>query len=51
MDLERQLLSVLRWHEKGYTIIADVSPGQKAHLEPFADIELDVAVLFGADPE
>ena len=49
VDLERQLLSVLRWHEKGYT--TDVSPGQKAHLEPFADIELDVAVLFGADPE
>ena len=51
VDMEREVLSVLRWSDKGYTIIADLTPGQKARLEPFADIELDVSVLFGGDPD
>jgi hypothetical protein len=28
-----------------------VTPGQKARIEPFAEIELDVSVLFGGDPD
>ena len=51
IDMECPVLSVLRWSEKGYTIIADVTPGQKARIEPFAEIELDVSVLFGGDPD
>ena len=51
VDMERQVLSVLRWNEKGYTTIADVKPGQKSRLEPFSEIEMDVSVLFGGDPD
>lgn len=51
VDMEQQLLSVLRWNEKGYTIIADVKPGQKTRIEPFAEIEMDVSILFGGDPD
>jgi Uma2 family endonuclease len=51
VDIERQVLSVLRWNEKGYIIIADVKPSQRALLEPFSEIELDISVLFGGDAD
>ena len=51
VDVDNEVLSVLRWAEKGYIAIADVTPTQRARLEPFDDIELDVAVLFGGDPD
>jgi Uma2 family endonuclease len=51
VDLASQILSVLRWSEKGYTTIADVNPQQKIRLEPFQEIEFDIKVLFGEDPE
>jgi Uma2 family endonuclease len=51
VDTDAQMVSVLKWSDKGYTIIADAAHGQKARLEPFADIEIDVSVLLGGDPD
>lgn len=51
VDIEEQLLTVLKWSVEGYTSIADVSPGEMSRLEPFSAVELDVSVLFGADPK
>jgi hypothetical protein len=51
VDLEAEILSVLRYHESGYISVKDVSPGVKACLEPFSDVEIDTSVLFGGDPE
>lgn len=53
VDTDVQMLSVLRWSDKGYIIVAETTPApeKKARLEPFAEIEIDVSVLFGADPE
>ncbi len=47
LDLEAPLLSVLRYHPDGYLIVATVAPGERARLEPFDAIELDVEKLFG----
>ncbi|NUP09442.1 MAG: Uma2 family endonuclease [Polyangiaceae bacterium] len=47
MDLEEPLLTVLRHHADGYVIIATVGPGERARLEPFDAVELEVAALFG----
>ena len=49
VDIDAQMVSVLKWSEKGYTIIADAAHGQKTRLEPFADIEIDVSLLLGSD--
>jgi Uma2 family endonuclease len=51
VDIDAQMVSVLKWSDKGYTIIADAAHGQKVRLEPFADIEIDVSVLLGGDPD
>lgn len=51
VDVDSEVLTVLRWSDKGYTAIADATPGQKARLEPFDAVELDVNVLFGGDPD
>ncbi len=51
VDVESEVLSVLRWTEKGYVALSDVSSGEKARLEPFESIELDVGILFGGDPD
>jgi Uma2 family endonuclease len=51
VDVEAEVLSVLKWADKGYLSIMDVSPGKKARLEPFEAVELDVGVLFGGDPD
>ncbi len=51
VDVDSEVLSVLRWTEKGYVAISDVSLGDKARLEPFESIELNVGILFGGDPD
>jgi Uma2 family endonuclease len=47
VDLEAPLLTVLRHHPDGYLITATVAPGERARLEPFQAVELDVSRLFG----
>jgi hypothetical protein len=47
MDLEEPLLTVLRYHPDGYLIVASARPGERARLEPFGAVELDVIRLFG----
>jgi Uma2 family endonuclease len=43
-------LSILRWHADAYLLVATVSPGETARLEPFDAVELDVTRLFGDIP-
>jgi Uma2 family endonuclease len=50
VDLEAEMISVLRWEKGGYLIIADAKKGEKRILEPF-DMEFDVSVLLGNEPE
>lgn len=51
VDIDAQTLSVLKWSDKGYIIIAEATAGQKARLEPFDATEVDVSVLLGNDPD
>jgi Uma2 family endonuclease len=47
VDLDARVLTVLRWNREGYILAATVSPGERAALEPFDAVELDVTKLFG----
>lgn len=47
MDLDVPLLTVLRLTTSGYVIAATVAPGERARLEPFDAIEIEVTRLFG----
>ena len=47
VDLAAGRLTVLRWHADGYLVAAEVLPGERARLEPFEAVELDVSRLFG----
>jgi Uma2 family endonuclease len=51
VDIDAQTVSVLTWSDKGYVITKEVTSGMRVRLEPFAAIELDVAVLLGNDPD
>lgn len=52
MDLGNEILSVLKWAERGYLTIADHGPVQTCvRIEPFEAIELTPAALFGRDEE
>ena len=50
LDVEHRVLTVYRWHPEGYIRIMAVEPGQRARLEPFQAVEIEVSVLFGDDP-
>lgn len=50
VDLQAEIISVLRWEKDGYLIIADARKNEKRILEPF-DMEFDVSVLLGNEPE
>lgn len=50
VDLEAEIISILRWEKDGYIIIADARKGEKRILEPF-DMEFDVSVLLGNEPD
>lgn len=47
LDPDARVLTVLRHHADGYLILAAVSPGERARLEPFDAVELEVTNLFG----
>lgn len=47
VDLDVPLLTVLRHATDGYLIAKTAEPGERARLEPFDAIELEVAGLFG----
>ena len=47
MDLEPLELTVLRHHADGYLLVAKLFPGDRARVEPFGAVELDVTRLFG----
>jgi Uma2 family endonuclease len=47
VDLDGPLLTVLRHHTDGSLIVATVAPGERARLEPFEAIELEVSKLVG----
>jgi Uma2 family endonuclease len=49
MDPEDQTVTVMRWNQEGYLSVADAVVGQKVRLEPFSEIEIDVASLFGVE--
>jgi Uma2 family endonuclease len=51
LDHRDQILSALRWVEGGYLIVAEYSPKEKARIEPFDELEIDVGVLFGKDED
>jgi Uma2 family endonuclease len=46
VDLELEMIFVLEWAEKGYTIIVDACKDQKRILPPF-DMEFNVSMLLG----
>ena len=50
VDLELEMISILEWAEKGYTIVLDAQKNEKRILLPF-DTEFDISVLLGDDPE
>lgn len=50
VDLEHGVLTVYRFGGRVYEVAALARPGERARLEPFTDVEMEVAVLFGADP-
>ncbi|MFO0618423.1 MAG: Uma2 family endonuclease [Polyangiaceae bacterium] len=47
VDLEAPLLTVLRHAPDGYLIASTHEPGERARIEPFDAIELEVVRLFG----
>lgn len=47
VDPEGQVLTVLRHSAEGYVVAAVACPGDRARLEPFDAVELDVTKLFG----
>ena len=51
LDPHEETLSVLRWHPDGYTEVLVADRHERVRAEPFADVELTLAVLFGDDAE
>ena len=47
VDPEHHTVSIYRWHESGYLLIAAAGAGDTIRAEPFAAVELDIADLFG----
>jgi Uma2 family endonuclease len=47
VDPEEQSLSVFRWTSEGYLLALAAERGEQVRAEPFVDVELDVAALFG----
>ncbi len=47
MDLAPPRLTVLRHHADAYLLVAELAPGDRARIEPFEAVELEVARLFG----
>ncbi|MBX3275446.1 MAG: Uma2 family endonuclease [Sandaracinaceae bacterium] len=49
-DPADETLAVYRWAAEGYLEVLTAERGERVRAEPFDAIELDVGVLFGADP-
>jgi Uma2 family endonuclease len=47
MDLDAMRLTVLRHHPDGYLLVGELAPGDRARIEPFEAVELEVSRLFG----
>lgn len=50
VDIEHGVLTVYRFGNGLYSVAAIVRPGERARLEPFAEIEVEVGLLLGLDP-
>lgn len=47
VDLESELISILKWSEAGYVIIADVKKGDENRIiDPFVDFEFNLTLLW-----
>ena len=44
-------LTVFKWSKEGYLVLDKAYPGEKKVLEPFGEVEIDVASLFGVEDE
>jgi Uma2 family endonuclease len=51
VDPNEETLAVHRWTSEGYLTVLLAERGERVRAEPFDAIELQVSVLFGADPE
>ena len=51
VDPMLETLRVHRWTPDGYLVVLTAQRGQRVHAEPFAQIELQVGVWFGDDPD
>jgi Uma2 family endonuclease len=49
VDVDHRVLTVYRWHPEGWLRLMAFEPGQRARIEPFEAVELDVEGLFGGD--
>lgn len=49
LDPEHETLTVLRWADTAYLRVLDAGVGDVARAEPFEDIEISIAELFGRD--
>lgn len=47
VDTTEESIMVLKWEDKGYTVVADAQNGDKKSLPPFESLTLDIADLFG----
>lgn len=50
-DPVEQTLAVYRWSADGYIEVLATERGERVRAEPFEDVELEVGVLFGDDPQ
>ena len=51
VDVEREMLLVLRREATAYAIVLTAGPDERVRAEPFEALELPVGLLFGRDPE
>lgn len=49
VDLEDEIVSVLKWSEDGYINIADAKKDEKKRMPPFESMEMNFSFLFGND--
>lgn len=50
VDPEDETLSAFRWTATGYLLVVAARSGDRARVEPFEAIEIEIAELFGHEP-
>lgn len=50
VDPEHETLTVHRWHQDGYLVVLTAGSSESIRAEPFDAIDLQVGLLFGAEP-